>query len=270
MDRLVCGDVGFGKTEVAVRAAFAAAVNGKQTLVLCPTTILAEQHWNTFKARYRDFPVRVEMVFALASRPRRQALRDFAEGKVEVLIGTHRVLPRRDPEGPRPRHPRRGAALGVAQKELLRSLRLEVDVLALSATPIPRTLYMSALRPARHLAHRDAARGPPSDPDDGRRVRRGADQDRPRAGGARVTARRSTCTTGSRRSRMRRRSCSSSARRSASSSRTGRCGNASWRRRCTPSSAATPTCSSRRRSSSRGSTSRRRTPLSSSARTRSG
>ncbi len=145
MDRLVCGDVGFGKTEVAVRAAFAAAVNGKQTLVLCPTTILAEQHWNTFKARYRDFPVRVEMVsrFRSASETK-QILRDFAEGKIEVLIGTHRVLSRDvipkdiglvilDEE----------QRFGVAQKELLRSLRLEVDVLALSATPIPRTLHMS-------------------------------------------------------------------------------------------------------------------------------
>ena len=145
MDRLVCGDVGFGKTEVAVRAAFAAAVNGKQTLFLCPTTILAEQHWNTFKARFRDFPVRVEMI----SRFRRpaeakQVLKEFAEGKVEVLIGTHRVLSRDvipkdlglvilDEE----------QRFGVAQKELLRSLRLEVDVLALSATPIPRTLHMS-------------------------------------------------------------------------------------------------------------------------------
>jgi transcription-repair coupling factor (superfamily II helicase) len=145
MDRLVCGDVGFGKTEVAVRAAFAAAVNGKQTLFLCPTTILAEQHWNTFKTRYRDFPVRVEMI----SRFRRpaeakQVLKEFAEGKVEVLIGTHRVLSRDvipkdlglvilDEE----------QRFGVAQKELLRSLRLEVDVLALSATPIPRTLHMS-------------------------------------------------------------------------------------------------------------------------------
>jgi len=145
MDRLLCGDVGFGKTEVAVRAAFAAAVNGKQTLVLCPTTILAEQHWNTFRSRYRDFPVRVEMV----SRFRRPAetkrvLKEFAEGKVEVLVGTHRVLSRDvipkdlglvilDEE----------QRFGVAQKELLRSLRLEVDVLALSATPIPRTLHMS-------------------------------------------------------------------------------------------------------------------------------
>jgi transcription-repair coupling factor (superfamily II helicase) len=145
MDRLVCGDVGFGKTEVAVRAAFAVVLNGKQTLFLAPTTILAQQHWNTFRERYRDLPVRVEMV----SRFRRPAevkavLRDFTEGKVDVLIGTHRVLSRDvipkqlglvvvDEE----------QRFGVAQKELLRQLRLEVDVLALTATPIPRTLHMS-------------------------------------------------------------------------------------------------------------------------------
>ena len=145
MDRLVCGDVGFGKTEVAVRAAFVVAVNGGQTLLLAPTTILAQQHWNTFRERYRDMPLRVEMV----SRFRRPSeikkiLRDFAEGKVEVLIGTHRVLSRDvvpkslglvivDEE----------QRFGVAQKELLRQLRLEVDVLSLSATPIPRTLHMS-------------------------------------------------------------------------------------------------------------------------------
>jgi transcription-repair coupling factor (superfamily II helicase) len=145
MDRLVCGDVGFGKTEVAVRAAFAVAVEGKQTLMLSPTTILAQQHWNTFRERYRDLPVRVEMI----SRFRKPAdvkavLRDFAEGKVDVLIGTHRVLSRDvipknlglvvvDEE----------QRFGVAQKELLRQLRLEVDVLALTATPIPRTLHMS-------------------------------------------------------------------------------------------------------------------------------
>ena len=145
MDRLVCGDVGYGKTEVALRAAFAVAVAGKQVLMLVPTTILAQQHWNTFRERYRDFPVRVEMV----SRFRRPAevkkvLAEFGEGKVEVLIGTHRVLSRDavpkdlglvivDEE----------QRFGVAQKELLRQLRLEVDVLALSATPIPRTLHMS-------------------------------------------------------------------------------------------------------------------------------
>jgi transcription-repair coupling factor (superfamily II helicase) len=145
MDRLVCGDVGFGKTEVALRAAFAVAVSGKQVLMLVPTTILAQQHWNTFRERYRDFPVRVEMV----SRFRRPAevrgvLSEFGEGKVDVLIGTHRILSRDaipndlglvivDEE----------QRFGVAQKELLRQLRLEVDVLALSATPIPRTLHMS-------------------------------------------------------------------------------------------------------------------------------
>jgi transcription-repair coupling factor (superfamily II helicase) len=145
MDRLVCGDVGFGKTEVAVRASFAVAVNGKQVLMLVPTTVLAEQHWNTFRDRYRDFPVRVEMV----SRFRRPAdvkrvLAEFEQGKVEVLIGTHRILSRDvipkelglvivDEE----------QRFGVAQKELLRQLRLEVDVLSLSATPIPRTLHMS-------------------------------------------------------------------------------------------------------------------------------
>ncbi len=145
MDRLVCGDVGFGKTEIAVRAAFAVALNDRQTLVLCPTTILAEQHWNTFRERYRDFPVRVEMVSRFRSRAdQTRILADFREGKVDVLVGTHRILSRDviaknlglvvlDEE----------QRFGVAQKELLRSLRLEVDVLALSATPIPRTLHMS-------------------------------------------------------------------------------------------------------------------------------
>jgi transcription-repair coupling factor (superfamily II helicase) len=145
MDRLVCGDVGFGKTEVAVRAAFAATLNGKQTLVLCPTTILAEQHWNTLRERYRDLPVRVEMVSRFrTAADAKQVLRDFSGGKVDVLVGTHRILSRDviakdlglvilDEE----------QRFGVAQKELLRSLRLEVDVLALSATPIPRTLHIS-------------------------------------------------------------------------------------------------------------------------------
>jgi transcription-repair coupling factor (superfamily II helicase) len=145
MDRLVCGDVGFGKTEVAVRAAFAVAVNGKQVLMLAPTTILAEQHWNTFRDRFRDFPVRVEMVSRFRPpKEVKQVLAEFSEGKVDVLIGTHRVLSRDvipkelglvilDEE----------QRFGVAQKELLKSLRLEVDVLTLSATPIPRTLHMS-------------------------------------------------------------------------------------------------------------------------------
>ena len=145
MDRLVCGDVGFGKTEVAVRAAFAVATNSKQTLMLVPTTVLAQQHWNTFRERYRDFPVRVEMVSRFRKPAEtKQVLKDFAEGKVDVLVGTHRILSRDvipknlglvivDEE----------QRFGVAQKELLRALRLEVDVLAMSATPIPRTLHMS-------------------------------------------------------------------------------------------------------------------------------
>src|SRR6476646_5885909 len=145
MDRLVCGDVGFGKTEVAIRAAFAVAVNGKQALMLAPTTILAEQHWHTFRDRYRDFPVRVEMVSRFRPpKEVKQVLADFQEGKVDVLIGTHRILSRDvipkelglvilDEE----------QRFGVAQKELLKSLRLEGDVLTLSATPIPRTLHLS-------------------------------------------------------------------------------------------------------------------------------
>jgi transcription-repair coupling factor (superfamily II helicase) len=145
MDRLVCGDVGFGKTEVAVRAAFAVAVNGRQVLLLAPTTILAEQHHNTFRERFRDFPVQVEMVSRFVSpKETKRILADFSAGKVDVLIGTHRVLSRDvipkelglvilDEE----------QRFGVAQKELLKSLRLEVDVLTLSATPIPRTLHLS-------------------------------------------------------------------------------------------------------------------------------
>jgi transcription-repair coupling factor (superfamily II helicase) len=145
MDRLVCGDVGFGKTEVAVRAAFGVAINSKQVMMLAPTTILAEQHYNTFKERFRDFPVRVEMVSRFrAPKEVKQVLADFNEGKVDVLIGTHRVLSRDvipkelglvilDEE----------QRFGVAQKELLKALRLEVDMLTLSATPIPRTLHMS-------------------------------------------------------------------------------------------------------------------------------
>jgi transcription-repair coupling factor (superfamily II helicase) len=145
MDRLVCGDVGFGKTEVAVRAAFAVAVNGRQVLLLAPTTILAEQHFNTFRERFRDFPVRVEMVSRFVPpKETKRILADFSAGKVDVLVGTHRILSRDvipkelglvilDEE----------QRFGVAQKELLKSLRLEVDVLTLSATPIPRTLHLS-------------------------------------------------------------------------------------------------------------------------------
>ncbi len=145
MDRLICGDVGFGKTEVAMRAAFLVAIAGRQVLVLAPTTLLVQQHLQTFRDRFRDFPVRVEAVSRMREAAEvKQALREFADGKIEVLIGTHRVLSRDvipkqlglivvDEE----------QRFGVRQKELLRQLRLEVDALALSATPIPRTLHMS-------------------------------------------------------------------------------------------------------------------------------
>ncbi len=145
MDRLVCGDVGFGKTEVALRAALAVIEGGRQVLMLVPTTILAQQHYQTFRDRFRDFPVELE----LASRFRRPAemraaIAAFNAGSVDMLIGTHRVLSRDVIP------PNLGLVIvdeeqrfGVGQKELLRQLRTEVDVLALSATPIPRTLHMS-------------------------------------------------------------------------------------------------------------------------------
>ena len=145
MDRLVCGDVGYGKTEVALRAAFKAAEGGKQTLVLVPTTILAQQHFATFSERFAEFPVRVEMVSRFRSAAeQRKVLRDFSAGQVDMLIGTHRLLstdivPKDlglvvvDEE----------QRFGVKQKELLRNLKLQVDVVSLSATPIPRTLQMS-------------------------------------------------------------------------------------------------------------------------------
>jgi transcription-repair coupling factor (superfamily II helicase) len=145
MDRLVCGDVGFGKTEVALRAAVKAAADGKQVLMLVPTTILAQQHLGTFRERLADLPFVVEGISRLRKPAEvKTVLADFEAGKVDILIGTHRLLSRDvrakdlglvivDEE----------QRFGVKQKELLRQLKLKVDVLALSATPIPRTLQMS-------------------------------------------------------------------------------------------------------------------------------
>lgn len=145
MDRLLCGDVGFGKTEVAMRAAFKAVEGGYQVAVLAPTTILADQHLETFEARFAGYPVRIEMISRRRSpREVRQIREDLASGKVDILIGTHRLLSR-DIEIP-------NLALlivdeeqrfGVAQKERLRELKKNVHVLAMSATPVPRTLQLS-------------------------------------------------------------------------------------------------------------------------------
>jgi transcription-repair coupling factor (superfamily II helicase) len=145
MDRLICGDVGYGKTEVALRAAFKCAADSKQVMFLVPTTVLAQQHHGTFSERLRDYPFRIEQVSRFRSQKEVDAaLRDFREGKVDILIGTHRMLSR----DVRPKE--LGLLIldeeqrfGVKQKELLRQLRLRVDVLSLSATPIPRTLQMS-------------------------------------------------------------------------------------------------------------------------------
>jgi transcription-repair coupling factor (superfamily II helicase) len=145
MDRLVCGDVGYGKTEVALRAAFKAAGDGKQVLMLVPTTILAQQHYGTFSERLADYPFTVEHVSRFRSvAEQKTALAGFSSGAVDILIGTHRVLSRDvrakdlgllivDEE----------QRFGVKQKELLRQLKLKVDVISMSATPIPRTLQMS-------------------------------------------------------------------------------------------------------------------------------
>ena len=145
MDRLICGDVGYGKTEVALRAAFKAAADGRQVMFLAPTTILAQQHYGTFAERMRDYPFRIEMASRFRSAAEvRAAVKDFADGKVDILIGTHRLLSR----DVRPKDlgllvVDEEQRFGVKQKELLRQLRLKVDVLSLSATPIPRTLQMS-------------------------------------------------------------------------------------------------------------------------------
>jgi transcription-repair coupling factor (superfamily II helicase) len=145
MDRLLCGDVGYGKTEVAMRAAFKAVQDGKQVAILTPTTVLCFQHFETFKRRFAQFPINIEMISRFRSPKEQKAIIDLVEaGKVDILIGTHRVLSKDikfqdlgllivDEE----------QRFGVRHKERLKQMRKEIDVLAMSATPIPRTLHMS-------------------------------------------------------------------------------------------------------------------------------
>ena len=145
MERLLCGDVGYGKTEVALRAAFKAVVDGRQVAVLAPTTVLAQQHYLTFKERVRNFGVNVQLLNRFCTpKEQRQVLQDLSEGKVDILIGTHRLL-QSDVV-----FPNLGLLIideeqrfGVAQKEKIKKWHLGIDVLSLSATPIPRTLHMA-------------------------------------------------------------------------------------------------------------------------------
>ena len=153
MDRLICGDVGFGKTEVGIRAAFKAVMDGRQVAVLVPTTVLAQQHYNTFRERMADYPIRVELLSRFRTRAQQQrVVSDLAAGSVDIVIGTHRLIQNDitfkdlglvviDEE----------QRFGVMHKEKFKMLRKLVDVLTLSATPIPRTLYL-ALTGARDMS----------------------------------------------------------------------------------------------------------------------
>lgn len=147
MDRLICGDVGYGKTEVAIRAAFKAVQDGKQVAYLVPTTILAQQHYNTFKERMQEFPIRIGMLSRfLSAKEQKKTLEDLKKGQVDIIIGTHRLLSKDldysnlglliiDEE----------QRFGVTHKEKIKQMKKDVDVLTLTATPIPRTLHMSLI-----------------------------------------------------------------------------------------------------------------------------
>lgn len=147
MDRLVCGDVGYGKTEIAIRAAFKAVNSGKQVAILVPTTVLAQQHYNTFQERFVNYPVKIEVLSRFrSSKEQKQIIEHIKEGQIDIIIGTHKLLSKQikfkdlgllvvDEE----------QRFGVSHKEKIKKIKSEVDVLTLSATPIPRTLHMSLI-----------------------------------------------------------------------------------------------------------------------------
>jgi len=147
MDRLVCGDVGFGKTEVAMRAAFKAATDGKQVAVLVPTTVLALQHYNSFKERFKDFPVTVEYLSrARSTNQTKDVLERLANGNIDIVIGTHKLV------GKSVKFKDLGLLVideeqkfGVSVKEKLKEMKVNVDTLTMTATPIPRTLQFSLM-----------------------------------------------------------------------------------------------------------------------------
>ena len=257
MDRLICGDVGYGKTEVALRAAFKAAEDGKQVMFLVPTTVLAQQHFGTFTERLRDYPFKIDMVSRFRSP---KEARDAAAA-LRARRGRHpdrhapAAVARRAPEGPRPADRGRGAALRREAEGAAAPAQAEGGRALAVGHADPAHAADVARRPARHLGDRDPARGPPPGEDLRGRVRRGAgglgDQARAGARGAR----RSSCTTGWTRST---RPPSASARwcpRRACRWRTARWPRASSRTTCSSSCAATRTCWSAPRSSSRASTS---------------
>ena len=145
MDRLICGDVGYGKTEVAIRAAFKAVMDSKQVVYLVPTTILAQQHYNSFKERMEHYPVEIAMLSRFCTPKEQKRIFDgLKNGTIDIVIGTHKVLSKNI------KYKNLGLLIideeqrfGVKQKEKIKQLKKDVDVLALSATPIPRTLHMS-------------------------------------------------------------------------------------------------------------------------------
>ena len=233
MDRLICGDVGYGKTEIAVRAAFKAVQEGKQVAILVPTTLLVTQHYNTFSERYAPFPVAVKPLSRFQTdKEAREVLEGLADGRVDVVIGTHRLL------GSEVRFKDLGLVVvdeeqrfGVEHKEQLKTLRTAVDVLAMSATPIPRTLEMAVtgIREMSTLATPPEERHPVLTYVAATRRSRSTP---PSAASCCVRARSSSSTTRSARSSGRPRGCASWFRRPGSRPPTARWARTGWSRWC--------------------------------------
>ena len=185
MDRLICGDVGYGKTEVAIRAAFKAVQDGKQVAVLAPTTILAQQHLTTFTERLADYPVNIRMLSRFVPpREQKAVVAGLGKGEVNIVIGTHRLISGDidfsdmgllvvDEE----------QRFGVVHKERLKQLKTSVDVMTMTATPIPRTLHMSLVSARDHVPHHHPAQGPAARAHRGGAFQRGSDLRGDHAGG---------------------------------------------------------------------------------------